>query len=55
MYMFPLVTRISQGEGIFEKINVFYNVQRKMSVFEKKKTFIIFLMRKYEQKIILDP
>ena len=52
--MFSLVTRRSQSEGIFKKINVFYNLQRKMSVFEKV-AVVIFLKSKYEQKIILDP
>ena len=46
--------------GIFYFIQIsrvemnFYNLQRKISVFEKI-VFIIFLMSKYEQKIILDP
>ena len=52
--MFSVVTRRSQSEGIFKKINVFSNLQRKMSVFEKV-AVVIFLMSKYEQKIILDP
>ena len=52
--MFSLFTWRSQSEGILKKINVFYNLQRKMSVFEKV-AVIIFLMSKYEQKIILDP
>ena len=52
--MFSVVTRRSQSEGIFKKINVFYNLQRKISVFEKV-AVVIFLMSKYEQKIILDP
>ena len=52
--MFSVVTRRSQSEGIFKKINVFYNLQRKMSVFEKV-AVVIFLKSKYEQKIILDP
>ena len=52
--MFSLVTRRSQSEGILKKINVFFNLQWKMSVFEKM-SVIIFLMSKYEQQIILDP
>ena len=52
--MISLVTWRSQSEGIFKKINVFYNLQRKMSVFERV-AVVIFLKSKYEQKIILDP
>ena len=52
--MISLVTRRTQSEGIFEKIDVFLNLQRKISVFEKISENI-FLMSKYEQKDILDP
>ena len=52
--MFSLVTRRYQSEGLFKKINVFFNIQWKMSVFEKM-SVINFLMSNYEQKIILGP
>ena len=53
MWMFFVVTRRSQSEGIFKKIDVFLNLQRKISVFEKISVIII-LMGKYGQKDILD-
>ena len=51
--MFSLVTRRSHSEGIFKKINVFFNLQWKMPIFEKI-SVIIFSMSKYEQKIGAD-
>ena len=54
MRMFSLVTQRSQSKGIFKKIKAFYNLQRKMSVFEEV-SVIIFLMSKYEQKNTPDP